>query len=84
MFYLCATADCTFRVICKVNIFIYMDDEQFSPELTSLLSRLNKYNRYDYSQVLALRTPERAIFMEAAAKKDRLRREEFTEMIKGK
>ena len=61
-----------------------MDDEQFSPELIALLSRLNKYNRYDYSQVLALRVPERAIFMEAAAEKDRLQREEFTEMIKRK
>ena len=61
-----------------------MDDEQFSPELTALLSRLNKYNRYDYSQVLALRAPERAVFMEASAEKDRLQREDITEMIKGK
>ena len=61
-----------------------MNEDQFSPELTTLLSRLNKYNRYDSQQVLALRTPERAIFMEASAKKDRLQREEFAEMIKDK
>jgi hypothetical protein len=61
-----------------------MNEDQFSPELTTLLSRLNKYNRYDSQQVLALRAPERAIFMEASAKKDRLQREEFAEMIKDK
>ena len=61
-----------------------MDEVEYSEELKALLSRLNKYNRYDYSQVLALRAPERAIFMEASAKKDRLQREEFTEMIKDK
>ena len=61
-----------------------MNEDQFSPELTTLLSRLNKYNRYDYQQVLALRVPERAIFMEAVEEKTRVRREEFTEMIKDK
>ena len=61
-----------------------MNEDQFSPELTTLLSRLNKYNRYDYQQVLALRAPERAIFMEAVDEKTRVRREEFTEMIKDK
>jgi hypothetical protein len=61
-----------------------MNEDQFSPELTTLLSRLNKYNRYDYQQVLALRAPERAIFMEAVEEKVRVRREEFTEMIKDK
>ena len=61
-----------------------MDEVEYSKELTTLLLRLNKYNRYDSQQVLALRAPERAIFMEASAKKDRLQREEFTEMIKGK
>ena len=67
-----------------VDIFIDMDEEQYSEELIDLLKRLNKYNRYDSQQVLALRAPERAIFMEASAKKDRLQREEFTKMIKGK
>ena len=61
-----------------------MNEDQFSPELTTLLSRLNKYNRYDYQQVLALRAPERAIFMEVVEEKARVRREEFTEMIKDK
>ena len=61
-----------------------MNEDQFSPELTTLLSRLNKYNRYDYQQVLALRAPERAIFTEAADKNRRVRREWFTELIKGK
>ena len=73
-----------FRAFWKVDIFIYMDDKQFSPELTTLLSKLNKGHRYNNQQVLALRAPERAIFMEASAKKDRLQREEFAEMIKGK
>ena len=67
-----------------VNIFTDMVEEQYSEELIDLLKRLNKYNRYDSQQVLALRAPERAIFMEASAKKDRLQREEFAEMIKGK
>ena len=67
-----------------VDIFTDMDEEQYSEELIDLLKRLNKYNRYDSQQVLVLRAPERAIFMEASAKKDRLQREEFAEMIKGK
>ena len=67
-----------------VDIFTDMDEEQYSEELIDLLKRLNKYNRYDSQQVLALRAPERAIFMEASAKKDRLQREEFAEVIKGK
>ena len=61
-----------------------MDDKKYSTQLKTLLNRLNKYNRYDSQQVLALRAPERAIFMEASAKKDRLQREELAEMIKGK
>ena len=76
--------NCTFRVFWKVDIFIYMDDKQFSPELTALLKRLHKYNRYDSQQVLALRAPERLIFTEAAEEKKKVSRGEFTELIKGK
>ena len=61
-----------------------MNDEQFSPELTTLLSKLNKGHRYNNQQVLALRAPERLIFTEAADKKSRVNRQEFAEMIKGK
>ena len=49
-----------------------------------MVNVLHKYNRYDSQQVLALRAPERAIFYEAAEEKEKLQREEFTEMIKGK
>ena len=73
-----------FRIFWKLNIFIYMDDKQYSPQLKTLLKRLHKYNRYDSQQVLALRAPERAIFMEVAEEKGKLQREEFSEMIKGK
>ena len=61
-----------------------MDEEQYSEELIDLLKRLNKYNRYDSQQVLALRAPERAIFMEAAEKKGKMQRAEFADIIKGK
>ena len=61
-----------------------MDEEQYSTELTALLSKLNKGHRYNNQQVLALRAPERLIFTEAAEEKSRVNRQEFAEMIKGK
>ena len=61
-----------------------MDEEQYSTELTTLLSKLNKGHRYNNQQVLALRAPERLIFTEAAEQKSRVNRQEFAEMIKGK
>ena len=67
-----------------VDIFIYMDDKQYSTDLQILLSRLHKYNRYDSQAVHGLRTDERAIFYEAAEEKGKMQRAEFTEMIKGK
>ena len=67
-----------------VDIFTDMDEEQYSEELIGLLKRLNKYNRYDSQEVLALRAPERAIFYEAAEEKGKMQRAEFAEMIKGK
>ena len=67
-----------------VDIFIDMDEEQYSEELIDLLKRLNKYNRYDSQQVLALRAPERAIFYEAAEEKGKMQGAEFADMIKGK
>ena len=67
-----------------VDIFICMDDKQYSTQLKTLLNRLNKYNRYDSQEVLALRAPERAIFYEAAEEKGKMQREEFAKLIKGK
>ena len=61
-----------------------MDDGEFSPELKTLLSKLNKGHNWDNQQVQALRAPERLIFTEAADNKSRVQREEFTELIKGK
>ena len=73
-----------FRIFWKLNIFIYMDNKQYSPQLITLLNRLYKYNRYDSHEVLALRAPERAIFYEAAEEKGKMQREEFAKLIKGK
>ena len=67
-----------------VDIFICMDDKQYSTQLKTLLNRLHKYNRYDSQEVLALRAPERAIFYEASEEKGKMQRAEFAEMIKGK
>ena len=67
-----------------IDIFICMDDKQYSTQLKTLLNRLHKYNRYDSQEVLALRAPERAIFMEAAEKKGKMQRAEFADIIKGK
>ena len=61
-----------------------MDNKQFSPELTTLLSKLNKGHNCENQQVQALRAPERLIFTEAAEEKSRVNRQEFAEMIKGK
>ena len=61
-----------------------MDDKQFSPELTTLLSKLNKGHSWDNQKVQALRAPERLIFTEAAEERKRVDREEFAEMIKDK
>ena len=61
-----------------------MDDRQFSPELKTLLSKLNKGHNCENQQVQALRAPERLIFTEADEEKKKVSRGEFTELIKGK
>ena len=61
-----------------------MDNKQFSPELTTLLSKLNKGHSWDNQKVQALRAPERLIFTEAVDGRKRVDREEFAEMIKDK
>ena len=43
----------TIRVIYKVDIFMDMDEEEVSKELTILLSQLNKGDRVDMGQVSA-------------------------------
>jgi hypothetical protein len=67
-----------------IDIFICMDDKQYSIQLKTLLDRLYKYNRYDSQEVLALRAPERAIFYETVEEKGKMQREEFAKLIKGK
>ena len=58
-----------------------MNDKEFSPELTTLLSKLNKGHNCENQQVQALRAPERLIFTEAAEEK-RIVRKDYAEMIK--
>ena len=77
--------NCTFRAFWNVDIFIYMDDKQFSPELTTLLSKLNKGHRVDMGRVVhGLSDVERDIFMEALNQKSKVQREQFAKLIKGK
>ena len=40
----------TIRTIYNVDIFVYMDGEQYSEELTTLLSKLNKDHRVNMGQ----------------------------------
>ena len=61
-----------------------MDEEQYSEELIDLLKRLQKGYTWGANLVLNLSDAERDIFMEASAKASKVRKSEFTEMIKGK
>ena len=62
-----------------------MDDEQFSEELTDLLSKLKKGHRVDMGKVIhGLSDVEREIFMKAMDRKNKKQRDEFEEMIKDK
>ena len=74
----------TFKAIYKVNIFVDKDEEQYSEELTDLLSRLNKGHMWDANQVLNLSDAERDIFMAAADKSGKVRKKEFADLIKGR
>ena len=57
---------------------------EHSEELTDLLKRLQKGYTWGANLVLNLSDAERDIFMEASAKVSKIRKKEFTEMIKGK
>ena len=61
-----------------------MDDEQFSEELTDLLSKLKKGHSWDEDRVLNLSDAERDIFMAAADKSGKVRKKEFADLMKGR
>ena len=56
-------------------------DQQFSEELTNLLTKLKMGHNWIEQEVLALRASERAIFMEALEKKSKVKRTEFYDLI---
>jgi hypothetical protein len=59
-----------------------MDEEQFSEELTDILSRLKKGHGWDADRVLNLSDVERDIFMAAADKSRKIRKKEFADLMK--
>jgi len=60
-------------------------DQQFSDELTALLTKLKKGHRVDMGKVMhGLSDVEREIFMKAMDQKNKKQRDEFEEMIKDK
>ena len=74
----------TIRAIYKVDIFMDMDEEEVSKELTILLSQLNKGDRVDMGQVVhGLSDVERDIFMEALNQKG-LRDKKYADLLKEK
>ena len=74
----------TIRAIYKVDIFMGMDEEEVSKELTILLSQLNKGDRVDMGQVVhGLSDVERDIFMEALNQKG-LRDKKYADLLKEK
>ena len=72
----------TIGAIYKVNIFLYMDEDQISKELIELLSKLNKGDRVDMGQVVhGLSDVERDIFFEALNQKGQ-RDKKYTDLMK--
>ena len=62
-----------------------MDDEQFSEELTDLLSKLKKGHRVDMGKVIhGLSDVERDIFMAALEIKGNTQQKELADLIEGK
>ena len=60
-------------------------DQQFSDELTDLLTKLKKGHRVDMGKVIhGLSDVEREIFMKAMDQKSKKQSDEFEEMIKDK
>ena len=75
----------TIGAIYKVDIFMDMDEDQISKELTELLSKLNKGDRVDMGQVVhGLSDVERDIFMAALEIKGNTQQKEFADLIEGK
>ena len=73
----------TFKAVYKINIFVDMDEEQYSEEL-DLLRRLNKGHTWGANQVLNLSDAERDIFMAAADESRKIRKKEFADLMKGR
>ena len=72
----------TIGAIYKVDIFMDMDEDQISKELTELLSKLNKGDRVDMGQVVhGLSDVERDIFFEALNQKGQ-RDKKYTDLMK--
>ena len=61
-----------------------MNEEQFSEELTDLLSKLKKGHSWDADRVLNLSDAERDIFMAAADESRKVRKKEFADLMKGR
>ena len=59
-------------------------DQQFSDELTDLLTKLKKGHSWDANCVLNLSDAERDIFMAAADKSGKVRKKEFADLMKGR
>ena len=80
--YFVLVLNCAIRAIYKIDIFIDMDEEQISKELTELLSKLNKGDRVDMGQVVhGLSDVERDIFFEALNQKGQ-RDKKYTDLMK--
>ena len=72
----------TIVAIYKIDIFMDMDEDQISKELTELLSKLNKGDRVDMGQVVhGLSDVERDIFFEALNQKGQ-RDKKYTDLMK--
>ena len=71
-------------MLSELDIFITMDEDNISKELTTLLSKLNKGDRVDMGQVVhGLSDIERDIFMEALHQKSQ-RDKKYADLMKGK
>ena len=71
-------------MLSELDIFITMDEDNISKELTTLLSKLNKGDRVDMGQVVhGLSDIERDIFMEALNQKSQ-RDKKYADLMKGK
>ena len=71
-------------MLSELDIFITMDEDNISKELTTLLSKLNKGDRVDMGQVVhGLSDIERNIFMEALNQKSQ-RDKKYADLMKGK